>query len=58
MPRIMIKCPTTGQDVATGMSSPDQKSFDENEIFDHVLKFCGACDGDHPWDKESAHLEG
>ena len=57
MPKIMIKCPETGEAVATGMSSPDQKSFDENLILDHVLRFCSACDKDHPWDKEIAFLQ-
>ena len=56
MPRIMIRCPETGTPVATGMSAPDQASFDRDLILEHTLRQCPACDKDHVWDKESAFL--
>jgi len=54
MPRIMIKCPKTGEPVFTGIEM-DDKSFRNATLKNETLK-CPDCDQVHIWNKKDAFL--
>ncbi len=55
MATVMIKCPTTGKDVSTGMSM-DQQSFQTATLSNNSVR-CSACGKDHVWNKKDAFLK-
>lgn len=55
MPRIMIKCPTTGKPVPTGMDF-DRQTF-ENATLTNNATGCPHCQQTHTWNKADAYLE-
>jgi hypothetical protein len=55
MPRIMIKCPTTGKLIPTGMAA-DQNSFDSSTFTNNSVQ-CPECGRMHTWSKQDAQLE-
>jgi endogenous inhibitor of DNA gyrase (YacG/DUF329 family) len=51
---VMIKCPTTGRDVTTGIDT-DQITFDGlPDVLSHSR--CPVCGLEHAWSKREAHL--
>jgi endogenous inhibitor of DNA gyrase (YacG/DUF329 family) len=55
-PRVMIKCPVTGEPVHTHTFASE--SYFESSMYDNrTLKNCPACGQDHTWSKEIAFLE-
>lgn len=54
MADIVIKCPVTGETVATGMTiEPDQ--FEDADLGMNTFQ-CPACDQVHTWNKRDAFL--
>lgn len=56
MSQVVIRCPTSGREVATGISM-DEASFESSTLENNVLGNCPACGGDHVWSKEDAFLK-
>jgi endogenous inhibitor of DNA gyrase (YacG/DUF329 family) len=56
MARIMIRCPSTGQPVYTGIDA-NRQSF-ESSSFRNNITSCPHCKQKHTWSKEDAYLEG
>jgi len=54
MAKVMIKCPTTGKLVPTGVEM-DQASFETAQLADNGIR-CPACGESHVWNKEDAQL--
>jgi hypothetical protein len=54
MPRIIIRCPTTGQDVPTGRRTQD---FALCEIMEPLSFRCPVCQQIHRWCGTDAHVE-
>jgi endogenous inhibitor of DNA gyrase (YacG/DUF329 family) len=52
MAMIMIKCPKTGKDVATGIKM-EKTDFDSSEMSGNSVK-CPHCGDMHVWDKSQA----
>lgn len=53
---IMIKCPTTGRDVATGIEVAREEYFDTLQASNNKIVGCEACGRDHTWSKADAFL--
>ena len=53
MALVMIKCPTTGKPIATGLAT---ESLDAEPLRDEVVS-CPECGEDHVWQREDAYLE-
>ena len=47
MGTVMIKCPDTGRDIATGMVA-DRRSFSATPVF-FARVFCPLCQTEHEW---------
>lgn len=56
MTRIMIKCPTTGLPVFTGIDA-SKEGFETGTFIDNAV-VCPLCRQKHVWQKEDAYLEG
>ena len=56
MARIMIKCPSTGKAILTGMAA-DESSFASSGYATNEV-FCPECKQSHIWSKKDAFLEG
>lgn len=54
MARVMIKCPTTGEPVSTGM---DMDSLEGVSLSNNTLRDCPECGQDHVWQGSDAFLE-
>lgn len=54
MPRIIIRCPTTGQDVPTGHRTKD---FQPAEIVEPRSFRCPVCQEVHQWRGSDARIE-
>lgn len=57
MGMVMIKCPTTGKPVPTGIGM-DKGSFEGSSLTDNTVASCPHCGADHTWSKSDAYLEG
>jgi hypothetical protein len=56
MPDIMIRCPTFGKDVPTGLTTEKIKL---DSISDIVLRLrCSACRKLHKWERRDAWVDG
>jgi hypothetical protein len=54
--RVMIRCPVTGDSIATGLMT-DPKSWDARQIgLNRAI--CPACKQSHAWNKNDTFLEG
>ena len=54
MAKVMIKCPTSGKPVFTGMAM-DKSSFEVASLSRNSVK-CPHCGNMHTWDKKDAYL--
>jgi hypothetical protein len=52
----MMRCPTTGQMVATGITFDRPEYFETFAIEDSTFEGCPACGGNHPLDKSQMSL--
>lgn len=55
MAMIMIKCPSTGKAVPTGMGT-DRESFESSSYSGNSVQ-CPHCNQMHTWSKADAYLE-
>ncbi len=55
MGMVMIKCPTTGQAVETGIAM-DKQSFERKNITNNSV-ICPACGKKHTWSKKDAWVQ-
>jgi endogenous inhibitor of DNA gyrase (YacG/DUF329 family) len=55
MGTVMIKCPTTGKAISTGMGA-DKASFESSNFSQNGVK-CPACGKTHVWDKKDAWVQ-
>jgi hypothetical protein len=56
MPRLLIRCPKTGDEIPTGETmeiDEFERASPQGEVAD-----CPSCGGTHRWGKNDAHLEG
>jgi len=56
MATVMIRCPSTGNEISTGMAM-DQASFDSSDLTDNIVGGCPECGSRHTWSKKDAFLE-
>jgi hypothetical protein len=56
MSNIMVRCPTTGDQISTGIET-DQATFDRLPVVTSRL-LCPACGKEHAWAKQEAWLDG
>ena len=54
MGKIMIKCPSTGKDIPTGMEA-DKTAFELSDYKNHSV-MCPVCGKSHNWSKKDAWL--
>ena len=57
MPRVMIRCPTTGELVPTGLDSDGGPDF-RRRLPSSGSTLCSACRRVHAWHRPEAILEG
>ena len=55
MSRLMITCPTTGQEVFTGVEIPSDTIAQIPSIVARMM--CPVCKQEHLWSKEDAHVD-
>lgn len=55
MPNVMIVCPVTKKDVATGLNM-DEQSFKSSTLSENSFN-CPLCNKTHTWDKKDAFLK-
>ena len=55
MADIVIKCPATGETVATGLTMEADEFDRTDDIGMHTFQ-CPACDEAHTWNKRDAYL--
>lgn len=55
MGKVVIKCPTTGKVIPTGMAS-DKSSFESSQFVNNIAR-CPACGQKHVWNKADAWLQ-
>ena len=55
MPMIMVKCPKTGKDIATGIAM-DKKAFESSEMSNNNIA-CPHCGETHVWNKAQAWVQ-
>jgi hypothetical protein len=55
MADIVIKCPSTGETVATGLTMEPAEFEKADDIGMHTFQ-CPACDETHTWNKRDAFL--
>jgi len=56
MGQVMIKCPTTGKSLSTGMAM-DEQSFESAQLINNVVGACPHCGQNHTWSKPDAWVE-
>jgi endogenous inhibitor of DNA gyrase (YacG/DUF329 family) len=56
MGSVMITCPTTGQEVDTGIAM-DHRSFVSDLLTYNTLGSCPRCGQNHTWSKEDAWID-
>jgi hypothetical protein len=57
MARVMIKCPSTGKPLSTGMDFGKQ-AFETSTLTNNTVGPCPHCGQMHTWSKKDAWLEG
>lgn len=55
MAEVMIKCPSTGKLVSTGINM-DKANFESSKMSNNTL-ICSACGQPHTWSKKDAQLQ-
>jgi hypothetical protein len=53
---VMIKCPDSGEAVATYVQMPNAEIFEATQLDDFTLPECPECGKDHVWQKEDAFI--
>ncbi len=57
MPRVLIRCPTTGKPLPTGFPVGSKEIFKTSDFVNNSTN-CRHCGKVHEWSKEDAFLEG
>ena len=57
MGQVLIKCPTTGKPLATGMAMP-KAAFQASSFQNNTVGPCPHCGRSHTWSKANAWVEG
>lgn len=58
MPALMIRCPTSGKPVDTGIALSKDAFHDPRTVMDNNETSCPHCQQIHIWGKKDAFLEG